>query len=416
MASQTDSVSIFAEGTFEEQILELVTYVARSRPEEERAAFIAPFQDAVKTEEGKKPIEEDEERRKSVLKSVLQQVNGLGDGSENEIEGFFNLLYAHLLSLFPASSPEVKELLSTLLQTVSSTSADRSTIAYRVLSNLFNSLPRSSPLRKLVYSTLLQLATANDDLDGLQISKPEVTKWLSEWDISDDEKAAFLKSLVDAFAKTGQPVQSYQYSLVYIQKLPANSDAAKSAAVQLISDALRLTDTFDFDSLFKLDAVIAIKDHELFSLLQVFLNGGLAEFSAWQSSHAGALEKYNLDAAQLQRKIRLLALASLSSQYVGQQLPYPKIAETLQVDVSEVEKWVIDVIRAGLVWGKLSQNTQSLFVTRATSRTFGREQWELLEKRLLAWKSGLAGVLEVVANAKRTAGHAPAQQTQAASA
>lgn len=74
------------------------------------------------------------------------------------------------------------------------------------------------------------------------------------------------------------------------------------------------------------------------------------------------------------------------------------------------------VIRAGLVWGKLSQNTQSLFVTRATSRTFGREQWELLEKRLLAWKSGLAGVLEVVANAKRVGGHAPAQQAQAASA
>jgi translation initiation factor 3 subunit M len=36
----------------------------------------------VKTEEGKKPIEEDEARRKSVVKSVLQQVNGLGDGSE----------------------------------------------------------------------------------------------------------------------------------------------------------------------------------------------------------------------------------------------------------------------------------------------------------------------------------------------
>ena len=96
-------------------------------------------------------------------------------------------------------------------------------------------------------------------------------------------------------------VQSYQYSLVYIQKLPANSDAAKSAAVQLISDALRLTDTFDFDSLFKLDAVIAIKDHELFSLLQVFLNGGLAEFSAWQSSHAGSLEKYSTISLHISR-------------------------------------------------------------------------------------------------------------------
>jgi translation initiation factor 3 subunit M len=35
------------------------------------------------------------------------------------------------------------------------------------------------------------------------------------------------------------------------------------------------------------------------------------------------------------------------------------------------------------------------------SRTFEREQWEALEKRLLAWKSGLLGVLEVVETARR---------------
>ena len=59
------------------------------------------------------------------------------------------------------------------------------------------------------------------------------------------------------------------------------------------------------------------------------------------------------------------------------------------------------VIRAGLVWGKLSQTTQSLQVIRSTSRTFEREQWQALEKRLVAWKSGLENVLNVVASAKR---------------
>ncbi|KAF5333713.1 hypothetical protein D9611_002702 [Ephemerocybe angulata] len=402
MASQADSVSIFAEGTFEEQILELLNYVARSRPEEERASFIAPFQESLKSVE-------DDSSKKAVLKSVLKEVNGLGEGSEKEVEGFFNLIYAHLFSLFPSTSPEAKELLESLLPTISSTPVDRLPIAYQVLSNLFNSLPRNSPLRNYVYSTILNLAVSNDDLASLQLSQTEVSKWLSEWDISDDEKAAFLKYIVDAFAKADEPAQSYQYSLQYVQKLSPSSDAAKAAAVQLISDALRLTDNFDFDALFKLDAVVAIKDHELFSLLQVFLNGGLKEFSSWQESHPGVLEKHNLDSAQLQRKIRLLTLASLASQYVGQHLPYAKIAEALQLsDVADVEKWVIDVIRASLVWGKLSQNTQSLLVTRATARSFEREQWEVLEKRLLAWKAGLAGVLEVVANAKRMAGHAPA--------
>lgn len=50
----------------------------------------------------------------------------------------------------------------------------------------------------------------------------------------------------------------------------------------------------------------------------------------------------DLEVAHLERKIRLLTLASLGFQKVGQNVQYSQVAETLQVDVSEVEKWVID--------------------------------------------------------------------------
>ena len=62
------------------------------------------------------------------------------------------------------------------------------------------------------------------------------------------------------------------------------------------------------------------------------------------------------------------------------------------------------MIRAGLLSGKLSQTTQTLHVTRASARAFEREQWELLEKRLQAWKAGLASVLEVVSATRKKAG------------
>ena len=104
--------------------------------------------------------------------------------------------------------------------------------------------------------------------------------------------------------------------------------------------------------------MVASKDHELFSLLQVFLNGGLADFKSWQDSHPDASEKYStvfllpdssvshasveLDASVLEHKIRLLTLASLGFQKVGQHVSYSQVAETLQVDISEVEKWIID--------------------------------------------------------------------------
>ncbi len=96
-----DSISIFAEGTFDEQvcphartaalhpaethhdqILELVNYLARALPEDTRAAYIQPFQESLASAEGQKPIEEDEERRRKVFGSVIAEVTGLGDGSD----------------------------------------------------------------------------------------------------------------------------------------------------------------------------------------------------------------------------------------------------------------------------------------------------------------------------------------------
>ncbi|CDO69565.1 hypothetical protein BN946_scf184759.g5 [Trametes cinnabarina] len=337
----TDSISIFAEGTFDEQILELVHYLSRSVPEDGRQTYVQPFEDALATPEGQKPIEEDEERRRKVLTSVVEQVKGLGEGSDKEIEGFFNLLFSHFLTLFPLDAPETRSHLDSLLKTIVA-APDHTPTKYRILATLFNSIPRRSHLRYTVYQTLLEFASANDDLEHLGISQTEVDKWLSEWEISPEEKSGFLKLLVHSFAKANDAVTSFQYQLSYVRSLPSSSPVAQTAAIEAVASALRLPSYFDFDTLFRLDAVVAAKDHPLFSLLQIFLNEGLSQYSAWVSSHTDVLAKYELDSAQLERKIRLLTLATLGFQNMGRDIPYSAIATALQVDPSQVESWVID--------------------------------------------------------------------------
>ena len=49
-----------------------------------------------------------------------------------------------------------------------------------------------------------------------------------------------------------------------------------------------------------------------------------------------------LSSTELNHKIRLLTLAALAFKHVGQNLPYTKIAEAVQIQPSEVEKWTID--------------------------------------------------------------------------
>ena len=57
----------------------------RNRSEEDRAAFIRPFQDALKATSDEKPLEEDKERRRKIFSMVLKEVKGLGDGSDKGV-------------------------------------------------------------------------------------------------------------------------------------------------------------------------------------------------------------------------------------------------------------------------------------------------------------------------------------------
>ncbi|KAG1844398.1 hypothetical protein C8R48DRAFT_678419 [Suillus tomentosus] len=102
-------------------------------------------------------------------------------------------------------------------------------------------------------------------------NKKDVEELSQELDISGEERSQLWKSIADAFIQSGQP---------------------QSAAIDAIALALCSPTLFDFDPLFKLDAVVSAKDHEAFSLLQVFFNSGLPELHSWLESHPTILEKY----------------------------------------------------------------------------------------------------------------------------
>jgi translation initiation factor 3 subunit M len=260
-------------------------------------------------------------------------------------------------------------------------------------------------LRLPISTTLVQVAAANGQFEVLALTRSEVERWLKEWNVSDEEKSQFLKTIIDALTRAGKSDSAYEYRILLVHTLPSSSPESRSAAIDAIVAALRIPTVFDFDTLYSLDPIIAVRDHELFPLLQIFLKNGFPEFRAWADGHSAVLETHQLESSQLERKIRLVAFSSLAFDYIGRDLPYSTIASTLQIDTSKVEKWTIDVIRTGLISGKLSQATQNLHVYRSSARKFEREQWEALEKRLLAWKAGLASVIEIVAQAQRRGGN-----------
>ncbi|KAG1797717.1 uncharacterized protein HD556DRAFT_1306341 [Suillus plorans] len=195
-------------------------------------------------------------------------------------------------------------------------------------------------LRLPIYTALLKVPANNGELETLCLCRSDVEQWLQEWDISGEERSQFLKSIVDAFIQSDQPETAYHYTLSYVSSLPSSSP---SPAIDAIALALRLPSLFDFDPLFKSDAVVSAKDHELFSLLQVFLN-------------TIPLLSKNMNSARAEDPSPVICVTGFFTRRGRPALFRGRVDP------------------AGLLSGKLSQTTPSLHVYRSSARTFEREK------------------------------------------
>lgn len=179
-------------------------------------------------------------------------------------------------------------------------------------------------------------------------------------------------------------------------------DASSSYAKEVILRAVGLENYFAFEDLTHYSAVQHIKDTNEYTLLDLFLNGNVQTYETFVSSNKSIIA----DQEAGLRKIRLLSLASLGSENLARELTYGEISKALAIQEDEVEMWVIDVIRAGLVEAKLDQLNKTVIVHRSIYRVFGKEQWQQLSVRLNTWKNSLTDILTVIGNAKLIAGGA----------
>ena len=51
---------------------------------------------------------------------------------------------------------------------------------------------------------LLQLASQNNELEVLNLVPADVDRWISEWDITSEQKSELLKAIANAYERVGQ--------------------------------------------------------------------------------------------------------------------------------------------------------------------------------------------------------------------
>lgn len=295
-----------------------------------------------------------------------------------------------------------------LSQPITSSPQNGTGLALSVLSTLFNFLEPDNDDRYHVLLAIVNVVKASSSFAHLRPQLKNLETWLEAWEMDGEEARKLYLAVSDAAKAAGEDEEAYRYLVKALRTIPsddASSAEARSLSLRALKSALTSPSHFDFQDLTALDSIQALRrsDEVGFQLLEIFGTELLDDFNDFKDEHEGWIQEQEMDGNALNRKIRLLTLASLAaSSGQTRALPYAQIAKALQIPPEDVEMWVIDVIRAGLVEGKLSQLNQTFLIHRSTYRVFGENQWREVASRLDMWRTSLMGVLAVIRQEKES--------------
>ncbi|GAA6061438.1 hypothetical protein JCM10212_002019 [Sporobolomyces blumeae] len=457
MATQTSSIAfqddfthshgggcffVAVDPNFPQDVSDAAQLIARSRPEGERQQFVSDLSSAANDAQPPAPaqpereqgdddedmeveapkVEESEETRdkkRAVVRQVLESIrNTRLEATDKEFEGFANLVLSFVLSLYPVDHAEFASHVLTLADAVTWTdrTANPSHSArYASLATVFNSLPSSPSLHSLRLTVLLKLVSFAAQNDDFAVVAPVFSKfesYLVSWGFGpgtqgEEEGNAAVSQVVELLVAKGKLAEARTLLISHLSSPSAvegqaatPSSSAAHLASTLIALSLALPTVFDFAELTstRFPSLENPASSDLKSLLATFQSGDLDAFNS-TSFPVNVSQGLVLEKEPLEKKFKLVKLAELCSERVGETVSYGEIAKALGLNVDgedegeEVETWVIDAIRASLLTGRLSQPTHSLSITRALPRSFEQKHWKTIESRLESWKRSIDNIL-----------------------
>ncbi|MCJ1311586.1 hypothetical protein MMC25_005259 [Agyrium rufum] len=385
------SNTLLIDGSFEELTDELAHYLDELKTKQGDDGADVQSEVAPLLEQGKMDL---------ALRKLVTASSILNSAPEKEFLAAYNLLI-HLVRQSSQIDSYLSRLCQYLSQPITSSPQNGPGLALSVLTTIFNILATDDETRFHVFQTILRLVRQSSTFDQLKPQLASLDAWLAAWESEEEERRQLYLMISDLADDASESTLAYVYLLKAIRTFPSDdssSPEARNLALKALQTALGNSSHYDFSDLTALDAIQALRrsDPTHFELLEIFSADALDEYNDFRESHASWVEDQGLPTSVLERKMRLLTLASLAAASSSRSLPYSQIATALQIPDEEVEMWVIDVIRAGLVEGKLSQLQKTFLIHRSTYRVFGDKQWVEVAGRLDTWRGSLESVLAVV--------------------
>ncbi|PGH00547.1 eukaryotic translation initiation factor 3 subunit M [Blastomyces parvus] len=406
--------TLLIEGTFTELADELAQYIDAIRKVEKGLnAEITPALEALREMD---QIEEPNAaqrqqilaKRDEILKKIVVSAQALNAAPEKEIAAAYNLLI-HLIRQSSSVNMFLPRICGYLAKPFTSSPQHGPSLAISILSTVFNTLAPQDTGRYHVFLAILAVIRQASSFTFAALKSQlntQLPAWLESWDLDEDDLQRLHIAIADAAKDAGDRELAHSHLVSALQAIPpseASSTEAHDLALRALLSALTSPSVFDFTPLTASDAVQSLRTSEpqLFELLEIFTADTLDAYEdSIKTTPLSTIHNLSASAEILETKMRLLTLASLAASTPSRSLSYESIVNALRIPREDVEKWVIDTIRAGLVEGKLSQLKGEFLVHRATYRVFGEKQWAEVQGRLMVWRRSLENVLGVVRSEK----------------
>ncbi|RKP07316.1 hypothetical protein THASP1DRAFT_17226, partial [Thamnocephalis sphaerospora] len=329
---------------------------------------------------------------------LVEEAATLLVAADKDLEGTFNLV---LTVLRTASEEKIDAFTTCILETIEKSEIERTAAKLKILSNLFNALAPTSALRARVFQSLVLVAEQTGAISAIVPQLPHLDAWMAEWSLETEKRCELYLQISKALGAGGFTEQAFALRRKYLSMLPESAyGAAKESIVAIIADAIQTPSFYAFEELASFPSVKYLSKEPAGQLLTILVDSSVSEYRDFIGANDSAIKALGLAEEEVLRKMRTLALASIGAERLGVAIPYADIAKALEVETDEVEIWVIDAIRAGLVEARLDQLKETATISRSTYRVFGQREWQLLGSRLHAWRDSLSSVLSTVANAR----------------
>jgi len=331
-----------------------------------------------------------------------------GEDRVKEIESFFALILSMLEML--DDEKHLNDSTHRLCTLFSSNDEQQPELRLRLLMMLYNTFNNPDfPVRYKVFKSIVDFSAKAGLFDQVLPYLEYLDSWMVDWEpyLDVEEKRTLYLDIAHYMRSMHKRLDSFNHLKKY-HKLFQDEEASvikqqkvMDSTIQLVKDAIQLPSVIQFDDILTFDTVKALsetKHKNLLELCSTFLSGSVGDLTKFHEKNGKFFDEYDLSYPDAMSKIRLLTLATLA--HGKSEIELDQVAEAIQEESDNVERWVVRAISEGFIDGRIDQLNHKVLVKSAFQRKFEKEEWKFLDSKLTQWINNLESVIKFIGDQK----------------